>query len=135
MSPRLTRWCSFITLLLLGTIPSSPVRAKDAGVNTDLVKRALAAELADLQNTQDPMSYRLRKISPRLSTTKRICETKDGAVARLVAMNDKPLSAADEQKEQGRLDGLLSDPGKQKHRKQSEDDDTNHVLRLIRALP
>jgi hypothetical protein len=81
------------------------------------------------------MRYRLRKSSPRLSTTKEICETKDGAVARLIAINGAGLSAEDEQREQARLDQLLSDPGKQRHRKQSQDDDTARALKVLRSLP
>ena len=69
------------------------------------------------------MRYRLRKSSPRLTSTKEIVETREGAVARLLAIDDKPLSQDDEHKEQARLDGLLADPGLQRHRKQSEDQD------------
>jgi hypothetical protein len=100
-----------------------------------LVKRALASELQSSQDTQHPMRYRLHKTSPRLSTTKEIFETKDGAVARLVAINERPLSAIDAQKEQDRLDALKADPGRQRHRKQSEDDDLARVSKVLRALP
>jgi hypothetical protein len=81
------------------------------------------------------MRYRLRKSSPRMTSTKDICETKDGAVAHLVAINDQPLSPEDEQKEQARLGALLSDPSRQKHRKQGEDDDTARAMKVLRALP
>ena len=40
------------------------------------------------------MRYQLHKTSPRLTTTKLIGETRDGEVARLIAINDKPLSQA-----------------------------------------
>lgn len=81
------------------------------------------------------MRYRLRKSSPRLTTTKEICETADGAVARLIAVNDGPLSAADEQREQARLDQLLSDPSRQRRRKQSQDQDTGRAMKVLRSLP
>jgi hypothetical protein len=81
------------------------------------------------------MRYRLRKSSPRLTTTKEIAETRDGDVARLVAINDQPLSQADEQQEQARLDALLSDPSRQHHRKQSEDNDTARAMKVLRVLP
>jgi len=100
-----------------------------------LVARALAAELRTAQDTTHPMRYRLRKSSPRLTSTKEIVETQDGFVARLVAINDQPLSAADEQKEQARLDALLSDPSLQRHRKQGEEEDAGIVLKLLRMLP
>ena len=103
-----------------------------------LVERALATEsraAQDLSHLSHPMRYRLRKSSPRLTTTKEIVETRDGDVARLLAINDQPLNQADEQKEQARLDALLNNPGLQQHRKQSEDNDTERALKVLRVLP
>jgi hypothetical protein len=100
-----------------------------------LVQRALAGELTTAQDTTHPMRYRLRKVSPRVTSTKQILETKDGDVARLLANFDKPLSPEDEQKEQARLDALLADPSLQKHRKQGEQGDMSIVLKLLRMLP
>jgi hypothetical protein len=100
-----------------------------------LVQRALATELRAARNPDHPTRYRLRKTSPRLTSTKEIVETKDGDVARLVALWDKPLSHADEQTEQARLNALLSDPGRQRHRKQSEEGDFGIVMKLLRMLP
>jgi len=88
-----------------------------------LLDGALANELQAAQDTSHPMRYELRKTSPRLATTKEIFETKDGEVARLMAVNGQPLSAADEQREQARLSELAGNPGKQRHRKQAEDAD------------
>jgi len=81
------------------------------------------------------MRYRLHKSTPRLATTKEIIETKDGDVARLLLINDKPLNQADEQKEQARLDALLSDPSLQQRRKKSSNDDAARVLKVLRILP
>ncbi len=100
-----------------------------------LVGRALATELQTAQDPNHPMRYLLRKTSPRLTSTKEIIETRDGGVARLLRINDQPLSPADEQKEQARLDALAGDPGLQRHRKQSEDEDLGLVLKLLRMLP
>src|SRR6266567_6522302 len=100
-----------------------------------LVQAALANELQATQDTSHPMRYRLRKSSPRLITTKELIETRDGSVAMLVAVNDKPLTPADLVKEQGRLQTLLNDPGKQRHRKQVEAEDTARALKVLRALP
>jgi len=100
-----------------------------------LVIRTLANELRAAQDRGHPMRYLLRKTSPRLTTTKQIVETRDGAVARLIAINGAPLSAADEQKEQARLDTLLADPELQRHRKVGEETDTGRALKVLRALP
>jgi len=100
-----------------------------------LVQRALATELRTAQDADHPMRYRLRKSSPRLTSVKEIVETRDGDVARLVSIFDKPLSPADEQAEQARLDALLNDPSRQRHRKQGEQGDLGIVLKLLRMLP
>gem|GEM_PF-434988 len=100
-----------------------------------LVARALANEYAAARDSSHPMRYELLKTSPRLTTAKKICETRDGDVARLVAVNGRPLSAVDEQKEDTRLAELLADPGKQKRRKLGEDDDQARVLKVLRTLP
>lgn len=103
-----------------------------------LVERALATEAhaaQDLSRAGHPMRYRLHKTSPRLSSTKEIVETRDGDVARLLEINGQPLSQADEQKEQARLDALLANPSLQQHRKQSEDSDTARAMKVLRVLP
>jgi hypothetical protein len=81
------------------------------------------------------MRYRLRKVSPRLTSTKEIVETREGDVARMLSINDQPLSPADEQREEARLQSLLDNPGLQQHRKQSEDSDTARALKVLRVLP
>jgi len=100
-----------------------------------LVDRALASELRAAQDASHPMRYWLRKTSPRLTSTKEIVETRDGDVARLALLWDKPLSQADEQAETARLDALLNDPSLQRHRKQGEEGDLGIVLKLLRMLP
>jgi hypothetical protein len=100
-----------------------------------LVGRALATEISTAQDPNHPMRFLLRKSSPRLTTTKDIVESKEGAVARLLSVNDTPLGQADEQREEARLDALAGDPSLQIHRKQSEDADMGIVLKLLRMLP
>lgn len=143
MPVRLNPVRSFLSFLLLlgcaNTCVTQAVAANPAAMTPvqaqALVERAVAAEMRTAQDASHPMCYRLRKSSPRLTTVKKIFETRDGAVARLLSIGDKPLSAADEGKEQARLDGLLSDPGRQRHRKQNEDADTGRALKVLHALP
>lgn len=100
-----------------------------------LVGRTLANELKAAQDSSHPMEFRLRKSTPRLTSTKEIVETRDGAVARLVSINDADPSDADRQKDEARLNALLADPGRQHKRKQSEQDDTGRALKVLRTLP
>jgi hypothetical protein len=126
---------SAILLVLLsgsvcGTHASDPLPGDNA-----LVAQALEAELRAAQDTDHPMEYRLRKSTPRLTSTKEIIETRDGAVARLVMISDAVPSQSDREKDDARLEALLADPSRQRKRKQSEQDDTGRVLKALRALP
>ena len=138
--------CLPLFCILSGTgLPAAQATAQSPGaltpeqgrtpVNQALVDRALANELRAAKDTGHPMRYVLRKITPRLTATKEIFETKDGAVARLVSVNGQPLTAADEQKEQARLDALLADPDLQRRRRQAEITDTGRALKVLRVLP
>jgi hypothetical protein len=100
-----------------------------------LVKRVLQTELNAAQDSNHPMQYQLRKMSPRLATTKLIVETKDGDVARLIAINDGPLSPQDQQIEETRLQTLFHDPALQRHRQEREQGDTERARKVMRALP
>ncbi len=100
-----------------------------------LVDRALANELRAAEDPNHPMRYLLRKGSPRITTTKEIYETKDGDMARLLSVNDRPLNAEAEEKEQARLTALDKDPARQRHRKQEEAEDAARALAVLRALP
>ncbi len=136
---RLTFLCLLAASVLVSVEPSSRAQASAAALTPEqaqaLVGHALATELRLAVDPGHPMSYLLRKTSPRLTSTKAIVETRDGDVARLISVNDQPLGQADEQKEEARLDTLAGDPNLQKHRQQGEDSDMKIVLKLLRMLP
>jgi hypothetical protein len=138
---------TFIVLLPLAVLFSVPSRAQTASSAPPaltpsqaqaLVARTLATESRAAQeftHPSHPMRFRLRKSSPRLTSTKEILETADGDVARLLQINDQPLSQASEQIEQARLQALFDNPSLQQHRKQSEDSDAARVMKVLHVLP
>ena len=124
-----------VFLLLLPGIFSAGQTPVAVPSDNGLIQRALSNELKAAQDTTHPMEFQLRKSTPRLTSVKEIVETRDGAVARLLTINDAVPRPADRQKDEARLDALLADPNRQRKRKQSEQDDTGRVLKLLRALP
>ena len=101
-----------------------PALASQAGASAQLdanalVRRAVQNRL-DASRNHQPMRYTLHVHDERHDTTKQIVETRDGDVARLVAINGKPPSADADQAELARLDNLAAHPELQEHRKRSE---------------
>lgn len=101
---------------------------------TGLVRRAVAHRLEEDKSPR-PMRYELRRRDERRDTTKEIVETKDGDVARLVAMDGKPLSAEADRAELARLDALAAHPEMQEHRRRSEQKDQERVDHMMSLLP
>ena len=91
MVPSRAALLSLFPLLLAAASPAqtSPSTPSDA---TALVRRAIQHRM-DSDKTHRPVQYLIRKIDEHHDTTKLIVETKDGDVARLVAINGKPLVA------------------------------------------
>ncbi len=101
---------------------------------TALVRRATQNALAERSRHQ-PLRYQVRKVDKRSDTTKEIVETKDGAVARLIAIDGKPLSAESDQAELRRLNHLSGHPKLQEQRRKREQEMSDRVNRLMRLLP
>jgi hypothetical protein len=129
---------SILGLILLALAPAwaSPAPTEQSAVidPTALVRRATQHRV-DASRNHQPLRYLLRKTDGLHDTTKDIIETRDGDVARLVALNGQPLSAQANQAELDRLSNLASHPEIQQHRYQREQKDADRVNRLMRLLP
>ena len=101
---------------------------------TALVRRAIQNR-EDAARTHRPLRYLLRKTDDHHDTTKDIIETDQGDVARLIAINNQPLTPEANQAELDRLNTLANHPEIQEHRHQREQKDAARVDRLMRLLP
>jgi hypothetical protein len=123
-----------LSMLLAGACYGQNAQLQGAQLPV-LVRDALAAELRAAQDNTHPMRYELRKSSPRLTTTKEIVETRDGGVAMLLTVNEQPPGDSDLRKDRSRLDDLLANPSKQRHRKHQEDSDRARAFKVLQVLP
>jgi hypothetical protein len=99
-----------------------------------LVRRAVQHRL-DADKTHQPLEYELRKVDAEHDTTKEIIETKDGDVARIIAVNGKAPGADVNAREAERLQMLMSHPELQEKRHKSEIRDAQQVNRMMGMLP
>jgi hypothetical protein len=129
---------AFVVLISLCPGSSTPGASTQAAGGVDdptaLVRRATQNALAQKSQHQ-PLRYQVRKVDKRSDTIKEIVETKDGDVARLIAIDGKPLSTEADQAELHRLNYLCGHPRLQEHRRKREQEESNRVNRLMRLLP
>lgn len=100
-----------------------------------LMQAAIENELKNSYGHRQPVRYLLRKKTRNTDTTKEIVETGQGDVARLVAIDNKPLTAKQGQTELQRLHDLASDSAAQEHRHRNEERDAARVTSVMRLLP
>jgi len=118
-----------------GLLPLAGAQMSAAAVSpVALVRRAVQLRLEE-EKSHRPVRYVLRKTDGDHETTKEIIETKDGDVARLIAINGKPLTVEQEQAEMNRLDSLSRSPQMQERRRRSERKDAARIDQLVGMLP
>ncbi|MHB8486722.1 MAG: hypothetical protein ACYDCM_13490 [Candidatus Acidiferrales bacterium] len=100
-----------------------------------LVREVVQNELNS--GTNDPSLWRFRKITVKDGKKQMydVIETKDGEVDRLLAVNGKPLSAAQRSAENARIQKLSADPDEQKKRADAEKHDGDQETQLLKMLP
>jgi hypothetical protein len=125
--------------ILLLSLLASPFTAAQSPPAVDpaaLIRRALAHRA---EAHHRPLRYLLHKTEQRhgitRDTTKEILETKDGDVARLIAIDGKPLSPDANRAELVRLDTLAAHPELQEHRHRGEQRDAARINHLMALLP
>ena len=101
----------------------------------DLVRRVIANE-DKASKEHSRFLYRLRTETPKAGAiTKELVETNDGAVARLIAVNDRPPNAEERHKDDERLQKLASDPQARDAKRKQQKEDEERTTRMVKALP
>jgi hypothetical protein len=129
------RLTPFVLLAFLALTFSVHLLAQEPPEDPVALVRAASWNELHSSNSGHPFRFRLRKQDENGSTTKDIIETKDGDVARLVAVNDQPLTPERAKAERTRLDNLLAHPELQAHRHKKEQEDSSRSNEMIRLLP
>ncbi|HWY20960.1 MAG TPA: hypothetical protein VNX26_07035 [Candidatus Acidoferrum sp.] len=127
--------------VLLGigaTVSGSEVPAsftQDSASPLELVRAAVANEVAASNDHSIQHTFRARKQTPQGSQTRLYVETRDAMAGMTIAYNDQPLTPEQRQGEQGRLAGLVSNPEQLKRKHSQEQENAERTLRIVKALP
>ena len=126
----------FVLLLLAPSLAAAqrPEPSPPQVPANELVKRAIQKELDDTGRDLHFM-YRLHKKTPERTETRECLETNDGTLARVIAINDQPLTPEQQQLETQRLERYLSEPDKWTRRQKAQKEDTDRVHKMVAALP
>ena len=101
----------------------------------ELVRVAVANEVAAEDHPKALHMFRSHKQTPKGSQTRLYVETTDALAAMLIAINDQPLTAQQQQAETDHLAWLMSSPDQLRKKRAREKDDEERTMRILKALP
>lgn len=126
-----------LALLLLGSVlndvaqeSSTPAMPAD-----ELVRAAVKNEVAAANSATVKHIFQSRKRTPKGTLTRLYVETTDAMAGMLIAINDQPLNAEQQQGEINHLNWLTGSPEQLRKKRAREKEDADRTLRMVKALP
>jgi hypothetical protein len=122
-----------ITASSLSAATAKP--AQDSPSPLELVRAAVANEVAASKDDSTKHMFRSHKQTPQGSQTRLYVETREAMAGITIAYNDNPLDPEQVQGEQVRLAGIVGNPEQLSRKHTQEQESTERTLRIVKALP
>ncbi|HEY2168230.1 MAG TPA: hypothetical protein VGJ30_01290 [Candidatus Angelobacter sp.] len=120
--------------LLTGTVLAQKPPLPASEEHLALITRASEHERAELENPK-PFRYQERLDWNWGSETRSVIETAEGRADRIMLFNGEPLSPEQQEKQQHRLEKLLSDHDAVKNELKDQKSETQRRIRVVKAFP
>jgi len=122
-----------ISVLCLG--PSATRAQQPNAPPGELVRLTVANEIAAANHPNIHHMFLSHRQTPKGSQTHVYVETNQALAGMLVAVNDQPLNAQQQQAENDHLAWLLNNPEQLRRKAAREKEDEDRSLRIVKALP
>jgi hypothetical protein len=123
-----------LAIILLG-IPARSQSVPSCEVLANVLARRVIINELKFQDDHTSWMYRLEQEQYGKKQVKEIIETKEGSLSRLLAIDDRPLTAKQQEEEDQRVQELMTSPGAKRKLKRALDADTLQGRRLFQLLP
>jgi len=125
-----------VTIILLGSnaLPQSDSERLGMSAN-ELARKVVTNELKFQHEDHGHWMYRLEKEESGREQVQEILETSNGSLSRLLSIGGHPLDAKQQQKENQRMQRLVSHPDEQRKLQQARNKKAEQGARLFNILP
>ena len=125
-----------VSVILLGpdTLPQSDSVSRAMSAN-ELARKVVANELKSQDEDHGHWMYRLERRESDKKQVQEIVQTKYGTLSRLVSINGRLLDTKQRQKENQRIQRLVSNPDEQRKLQQESNEKAEPGTRLFKILP
>jgi hypothetical protein len=96
---------------------------------------AAAKEIDIINHNGSYIRYRQRIVDDKGNELRDVIESRDGAVARLIMRDNRPLTAEEDQAEHDRLTGLLDHPSEYARHIKNENSSKKMAIDMIKIIP
>ena len=121
--------------IVLLSVPARPQPVSGSQVSAnDLAQRVITNEL-NFQGDHTNWMYRLEKEQSGKKEVEEIIETKEGSLSRLLSINDRPLSAKQQEEENKRVQELMTSRSAKRKLQRALEEATLQGRRLFKMLP
>jgi len=125
-----------VTIILLGSNALSQSDFEKLGMSAnELARKVVANELKVQDEDHGHWMYRLEKEESGKKHVQEILETNNGSLSQLLSIDGHPLDAKQQQKENQRVQRLVSHPDEQRNLQQASNRKAEQGARLLRILP
>ena len=125
--------------LVLCLFPFTPamtqVNVHSAFSPDDLLREVISNELKQSDLDRSRWTYEVTTEEGGQQSTKRVVETRDGSLERLIALNGRTLSADKQQQETNRIKELLTNPQEQEKANRARRKEAAQCAALLKMLP
>lgn len=101
----------------------------------DLVQQVVNNELEANRNDHSHWMYVDSYRSPEKNLVKLVIQTKEGTVSKTIQLNGSPLTSAEKQADQAKMESVVNDPSVRAKQKKNSDHDNQQVVSLMKMLP
>jgi hypothetical protein len=100
----------------------------------DLVRDTVRNELNPPAGDSVYFTWKQRTVKPNRTIVRRMLETPAGLIARVISINDRPLTPEELRKEEQRINRLL-DPSQMNAKRKEQKDDEDRTRKIVAVLP
>jgi len=101
----------------------------------ELVRATVANEVAAANHPNALHMFHSRRQTTKGAQTRIYVETQDALAAIVIALNDQPLTAQQQQAETNHLAWLMNNPDQLRKKRAREKEDEERTMRIVKALP
>ena len=124
-----------VIFLAMITISGAATATDNKGSAQQLMREVVNTEVKSADSDHSHWMYRQHDVEPNKDIVQECVQTAEGEICRHLEQNGHPLTGSEQQQEQKRIHGLLSNPDQERKAQRARNHDGDQAVRMLKMLP